>query len=148
MAATSERRASGSGGTDRVTLVHGAYRTGNLLIDDDRVSAVLDWELQVLGDPMYDVAYVLSDLNREGTPLLSNLVERDAFYRDYEAATGLAIDEDACRYYNALYAMRSVAFWMSASDLYAIGRSDDIRLARTAWSVPVVLERAARELGY
>ena len=47
--------------TDRVTLVHGAYRTGNLLIDHDRVSAVLDWELQVLGDPMYDVAYVLSD---------------------------------------------------------------------------------------
>ena len=134
--------------TDRVTLVHGAYRTGNLLIHEDRISAVLDWELQVLGDPMYDVAYVLSDLNREGTPLLSNLVEREAFYRDYEAATGLTIDEDACRYYSALYAMRSVAFWMSASGLYATGRSDDIRLARTAWSVPVVLERAARELGY
>jgi aminoglycoside phosphotransferase (APT) family kinase protein len=74
--------------TDRVTLVHGAYRTGNLLIHEDRISAVLDWELQVLGDPMYDVADVLSDLNREGTPLLSNLVEREAFYRDYEAATG------------------------------------------------------------
>ena len=134
--------------TDRLTLVHGAYRTGNLLIHQDRISAVLDWELQVLGDPMYDVAYVLSDLNREGTPLLSNLVERDAFFRDYEAATGLAIDEAACRYYNALYAMRSVAFWMSASGLYASGRSNDLRLARTAWSVPVVLERAARDLGY
>jgi aminoglycoside phosphotransferase (APT) family kinase protein len=133
---------------DRVTLVHGAYRTGNLLIDADRIAAVLDWELQVLGDPMYDVAYVLSDLNREGTELLSNLVARDAFFRDYERATGFAIDEGACRYYNALYAMRSVAFWMSASGLYASGRSDDIRLARTAWSIPVVLERAARELGY
>jgi len=132
----------------RVTLVHGAYRTGNLLIHEDRISAVLDWELQVLGDPMYDVAYVLSDLNREGTPLLSNLVERDAFFRDYEAATGFAIDEDVCRYYNALYAMRSVAFWMSASGLYASGRSQDIRLARTAWSVPAVLTRAARDLGY
>ncbi len=134
--------------TDRLTLVHGAYRTGNLLIHEDRVSAVLDWELQVIGDPMYDVAYVLSDLNREGTPLLSNLVARDAFFKDYEAATGFAIDEAACRYYNALYAMRSVAFWMSASGLYASGRSQDIRLARTAWSVPVVLARAARDLGY
>jgi aminoglycoside phosphotransferase (APT) family kinase protein len=132
----------------RTTLVHGAYRTGNLLIHDDRISAVLDWELQVLGDPMYDVAYVLSDLNREGTPLLSNLVDRDAFFRDYEAATGFAIDEKVCRYYNALYAMRSAAFWMSASGLYAAGRSHDLRLARTAWSVPVVLERAARDLGY
>ncbi len=134
--------------TERITLVHGAYRTGNLLIHEDRISAVLDWELQVLGDPMYDVAYVLSDLNREATPLLSNLVERDAFFRDYEAATGFTIDEEVCRYYNALYAMRSAAFWMSASGLYAAGRSDDLRLARTAWSVPVVLERAARELGY
>jgi len=132
----------------RVTLVHGAYRTGNLLIDDDRISAVLDWELQCLGDPLYDVAYVLSDLNREGTPLLSNLVPRDEFMRDYEAATGIVIDVDVCRYYDALYAMRSVAFWMSASGLYASGRSQDIRLARTAWSVPVVLERAARQLGY
>jgi aminoglycoside phosphotransferase (APT) family kinase protein len=134
--------------SDRLSLVHGAYRTGNVLIHEDRISAVLDWELQVIGDPMYDVAYVLSDLNREATPLLSNLVERDEFFRDYQALTGFVIDEAACRYYNALYAMRSVAFWMSASGLYASGRSNDIRLARTAWSVPVVLERAARDLGY
>ena len=68
--------------------------------------------------------------------------------RDYEAATGFTIDEEVCRYYNVLYAMRSAAFWMSASGLYAAGRSNDLRLARTAWSVPVVLERAARDLGY
>jgi hypothetical protein len=37
---------------------------------------------------------------------------------------------------------------MRASGLYATGRNDDLRRARTAWSVPVVLERAARELGY
>ena len=134
--------------TDRVCLVHGAYRTGNLLIDNDRVSAVLDWELQVLGDPMYDVAYVLSDLNREGTELLSNLVPRPAFFDAYEQAAGWAIDEEVCRYYEALYAMRSVAFWMSAAGLFAEGRSDDLRLARTAWSVPVVLGRAGALLGY
>jgi aminoglycoside phosphotransferase (APT) family kinase protein len=134
--------------SDRVCLVHGAYRTGNLLVHEDEISAVLDWELQVLGDPMYDVAYVLSDLNREDTALLSNLVDRDAFIRDYEAATGFTIDEAVCRYYNLLYAMRSVAFWMSASGLYASGRSNDIRLARTRWSVVDVLDRAAKELGY
>jgi len=134
--------------TDRLALVHGAYRTGNVLIHDDRVSAVLDWETQVIGDPMYDVAYVLSDLNREGTELLSNLVERDAFYRRYEEATGSKIDEEVCRYYQLLYAMRSAAFWMSASELFASGRNTDLRLARTAWSVPVVLDRAARDLGY
>ena len=134
--------------TERLVLVHGAYRTGNVLVHDDRVSAILDWELQVIGDPMYDVAYVLSDLNREGTELLSNVVDRDDFRRWYEAATSIEIDLDACRYYQLLYAMRSVAFWMSASDLYATGRSTDLRLARTHWSIPTVLARAARDLGY
>jgi aminoglycoside phosphotransferase (APT) family kinase protein len=134
--------------TERLTLVHGAYRTGNLLIDDDRVTAVLDWETEVIGDPMYDVAYVLSELNREGTELLSNLVERDDFRRRYEEGTGIAIDDKACDYYQLLYAMRSAAFWMSASGLYADGHTDDLRLARTAWSIPVVLDNAARALGY
>ena len=134
--------------TKRLTLVYGAYRTGNLLIDNDQISAVLDWELQVIGDPMYDVAYVLTDLNRAGSELLSHLVEREAFFRDYEKATGIEIDKAACQYYGMLYMLRSAAFWMSAAGLYASGRSEDIRLARTAWSVPVVLEGAARALGY
>jgi aminoglycoside phosphotransferase (APT) family kinase protein len=134
--------------TDQLVLVHGAYRTGNLLIDDDRVSAVLDWETEVIGDPMYDVAYVLSELNREGTDLLSNVVERGEFRRRYEAGTGIEIDDARCDYYQLLYAMRSAAFWMSASGLYASGANDDLRLARTAWSIPVVLDNAARALGY
>jgi aminoglycoside phosphotransferase (APT) family kinase protein len=94
------------------------------------------------------VAYVLSDLNREGTDLLSNLVDRDDFYRRYEAGTGFEIDDERCRWYELLYAMRSAAFWMSASGLFADGRSSDLRLARTAWSIPVVLDTAARRLGY
>lgn len=134
--------------TKRLALVHGAYRTGNLLIENDKVSAVLDWELEVIGDPMYDVAYVLTHLNREGSNLLSHLVEREAFFRDYEKATGIVIDEEVCRYYEMLYQLRSTAFWMSAAGLYAAGQSEDIRLARTAWSAPVVLEGAARALGY
>jgi hypothetical protein len=97
---------------------------------------------------MYDVTYVLSDLNREDTELLSNLVDRDEFYRDYESLTGFRIDDQLCRYYGALYQMRTVAFWMSSTGLYAGGRSQDIRLARTAWSASVILARVARELGY
>ena len=134
--------------TPELTLVHGAFRTGNVLIDDDRVSAVLDWELQVIGDPMYDVAYMLTELNREGTDLLSNVVPRELFFERYQEGTGIEIDEARCSYFQLLYAMRSAAFWMSAAGLYADGRNTDLRLARTEWSVTVALERAATELGY
>ena len=134
--------------TERLTLVHGAYRTGNVLIHEDHVSAILDWELQVIGDPMYDIAYMLTELNREGTELLSNVVPRELFFELYQQATGIEIDEERCAYYQLLYAMRSAAFWMSAAGLFADGANDDLRLARTHWSVTVALERAATELGY
>ena len=134
--------------TEQLTLVHGAYRTGNVLIHDDQVSAVLDWELQVIGDPMYDVAYVLTELNREDTELLSNVVPRELFFERYQQATGIEFDQARCAYCQLLYAMRSAAFWMSAAGLYADGSNSDLRLARTHWSVTVALERAATELGY
>jgi aminoglycoside phosphotransferase (APT) family kinase protein len=134
--------------TPRLAFVHGAYRTGNLMIKDDEVTAVIDWELQVIGDPMYDVAYVLSDLNREGSPLLSCVVDRQFFLDYYQQLTGLTVDLDACRYYEVLYMMRSTAFWLSGSSLFAEGKNHDLRLARTAYSVPVVLDMAARALGF
>ncbi len=128
--------------------MHGAYRTGNLIIRDDVIAAVIDWELQVIGDPMFDVAYVLSDLNREGSPLLSCVVEREFFLDCYQQATGLTVDLKTCRYYEILYLMRGAAFWISASSLFADGKSRDLRLARTTFSVPVVLNMAAKALGF
>ncbi len=42
------------------TIVHGDFRMDNTLIDDaDQVSAVLDWEMATLGDPLADVALML-----------------------------------------------------------------------------------------
>ena len=134
--------------TRRLAFVHGAYRTGNLIIKDDAIAAIIDWELQVIGDPMYDVAYVLSNLNREGSTLLSCVVEREFFLDYYQKLTGLTIDLEACRYYEILYMMRSTAFWLSASGLFAEGRNKDLRLARTTYSVPVVLDMAAKALGF
>lgn len=44
---------------NRVAIVHGDYRTNNLLLhpDEAQVLAILDWELSTLGDPLCDLAY-------------------------------------------------------------------------------------------
>lgn len=39
-------------------LVHGDMRNGNLIVDDDGVAAVVDWELAHVGDPMEDLAWL------------------------------------------------------------------------------------------
>jgi aminoglycoside phosphotransferase (APT) family kinase protein len=42
-------------------IVHGDFRLDNILVDaDDRVTAVLDWEMATLGDPLVDVAILIA----------------------------------------------------------------------------------------
>jgi len=44
-----------------VAIVHGDFRLDNLLVGgDDRITAVLDWEMATLGDPLADVALLLA----------------------------------------------------------------------------------------
>jgi len=38
-------------------LLHGDFRMGNLLIDENGLSAVLDWELSYIGDPLADISF-------------------------------------------------------------------------------------------
>jgi aminoglycoside phosphotransferase (APT) family kinase protein len=44
--------------SERLALVHGDYRMGNLLCDERDVVGVLDWELAHVGDPVEDLAWV------------------------------------------------------------------------------------------
>jgi aminoglycoside phosphotransferase (APT) family kinase protein len=42
---------------ERLSIVHGDVRNGNLIIDDQGLAAVLDWEVAKVGDPMEDLAW-------------------------------------------------------------------------------------------
>jgi aminoglycoside phosphotransferase (APT) family kinase protein len=50
----------------RMTLVHGDFRHGNLLISPQRVEAALDWELTHIGDPLEDIGWICTNTWRFG----------------------------------------------------------------------------------
>jgi aminoglycoside phosphotransferase (APT) family kinase protein len=46
-------------------IVHGDYRLDNVLVDGtDRITAVLDWEMSTLGDPLTDLALMVAYAER------------------------------------------------------------------------------------
>jgi aminoglycoside phosphotransferase (APT) family kinase protein len=85
----------------RTSIVHGDYRIDNVLFDGDgSLSAVLDWELATLGDPLADFSYLAMqwampadgaaglaglDLAALGIPTLDEIVEL------YSARSGVPV---------------------------------------------------------
>lgn len=75
-------------------LVHGDYRMGNIMVDENGLAGVLDWELSHLGDPHDDLAYGCMTVWRFGQ------LDRPAFgvgaleeyFAAYRQAGGAAVD--------------------------------------------------------
>ena len=93
---------------DRVSLVHGDYRNGNFLFDEDsaQITAILDWELAYLGDRHHDLAYLMlvgwGHDDSSGKYLCSGLLDAETLLARYESASGLAVDPDRLKYYTVL----------------------------------------------
>jgi aminoglycoside phosphotransferase (APT) family kinase protein len=122
----------------RLSVVHGDFRTGNYLFDegDCRITAWLDWELARLGDRHQDLAWSTSrafgTLAEDGkTLLVSGLMPESQFIEAYEAQSGLEVDRRSLNYYQVFNAYSMVAMTLGTS--YRVARNgkshQDILLA-------------------
>jgi aminoglycoside phosphotransferase (APT) family kinase protein len=75
-------------------LVHGDFRVGNIMYDQDGLTAVLDWEGAHAGDPLEDLAWFCVRVWRFGQNSLEagGLVHREDWIRAYETASGCHVD--------------------------------------------------------
>lgn len=90
---------------DRISLLHGDYRNGNFLFEEEtgEFVSVIDWELCYLGDRHSDLAYTMlpgwGSLDENGVFLVAGLVDTETFIAEYERRSGLSIDIDTLNYY-------------------------------------------------
>jgi hypothetical protein len=74
-------------------LVQGDTGPGNFLYAGGRITAIVDWELAHLGDPMDDIAWLSWRATQHGWP------DFPARLREYEAASGIIVDPTRVAYY-------------------------------------------------
>ncbi|HZG02462.1 MAG TPA: phosphotransferase family protein [Streptomyces sp.] len=61
------------------TIVHGDYRLDNVLVGaDDRIAAVLDWEMSTLGDPLTDLGLLVMYSRQRPVPGVPIATTREA----------------------------------------------------------------------
>lgn len=131
--------------TDRIALVHGDFRTGNFLFEDPaRITAMLDWELAHLGDPMEDVGWASMKF-WSGAGLVGGLLAPEAFYSGYEQASGNPVDRDRVFFYQVLGNVKMAV--IALSGVRAFGEGADLLLGLVGFLVPRLCEDIADQLG-
>ncbi len=81
-------------------VVHGDFRVGNLIVDDDGLAAVLDWELAHVGDPREDLGWLCVRAWRfGGDGEVGGFAPLDDLLDAYAEATGAPVNADAVRWW-------------------------------------------------
>jgi aminoglycoside phosphotransferase (APT) family kinase protein len=95
------------GPSQDVTLVHGDFRHGNLIIGSDGVRAVLDWELAHLGDPMEDLGWICVNSWRFGEidKPVGGFGTREELFAGYEE-TGRRVDVARVKFWEVMGTLR------------------------------------------
>lgn len=106
-------------------IVHGDYRSGNFLFTaDGEISAILDWEMCHVGDPLEDVAWALDPF----WPMTRHLPIDDGLTL-WEAASGTLIDREALRWWQLFSAVKACAIWTTAASSFASGKNREMTIA-------------------
>lgn len=93
--------------TANSVVVHGDFRLGNLIVDEQGLRAVLDWELVHLGDPFEDLGWMCVKAWRFGSGRpAAGVGTYDQLFDAYEGAGGGRVDADAVRWWEVLGTMK------------------------------------------
>jgi aminoglycoside phosphotransferase (APT) family kinase protein len=133
-------------------LVHGDFRLGNFIVDEDGLAAVIDWELAHLGDPAEDIGWLCIRSWRFGNDdhPVAGVGQLEDFIHAYESAGGAPVDRDRVRYWEAFgnvkwavicarQARDHLAGVRRSHELAALGR----RICEPEWDLLQLVEGAA-----
>jgi aminoglycoside phosphotransferase (APT) family kinase protein len=138
----------------RTTVVHGDYRLGNVMYartGPPRLTAILDWELAAIGDPLADLGYLMiswSERDDPPSPILDlspatrlpGFPGRADLAHRYAERTGTALD--ALDWYRVLAMWKAAIFLEGSYRRYRAGTTADPYFARLADGIPALAQRA------
>lgn len=111
-------------------LLHGDFRTGNFLVTEAGLSAILDWEFARWGSRYEDLAWISMRDWRFGVLGLpvGGFSARAPFYAAYEKHSGHAVDETLVHWYEVLSNLAWAVGSVAQAERYIYGGEEDLEL--------------------
>ncbi|BBG01330.1 MULTISPECIES: phosphotransferase family protein [Pseudonocardia] len=134
-------------------LVHADFRIGNVLLDDGRVTAVIDWELAHLGDPLFDLGYLAmpyyaGKFTGGGSSLVGGFAEAEWLAEMYATLRGVEVDPETVRTYTVLGTLSLIAIIGIGLRQFASGNTTDPRMAWNRFVLPDLRQDMIRLMGW
>ena len=129
-----------------VTLVHGDPKPGNFAFEGGEVSAVFDWELATIGDPLADLAWAEVNWTMPGNITSApGALPVDQLVERWEDLTGITARHRS--WYRGFQLLKLSTILLVAGHLFDAGHSDDLRFAQLAHAVHPMTQAGLREVG-
>ena len=104
---------------DKLAIVHADISERNVLVHEGVVTAILDWELWHVGDPMYDLAYI--------KPFIEHTLPWARFVELYESAGGGRVSMANEDYWYIFSKIRDSAMLSSGLRTFVDGRNRNLK---------------------
>ena len=128
------------------TLVHGDAKPGNFAFVGDQVSAVFDWEMTDVGDPLADIgylelmwAYPVGITSRPTAPSIDEILAR------YEERSGITLHHRP--WYRAFQAYKTAVILLVGAMLFEDGHTDDMRCFEMSLGIDFTTQPGLQDLG-
>ena len=117
--------------TTELTLVHGDFRHGNLMIGPDGVRAVLDWELTHIGDPAEDLGWICVNSWRFGEThkVVGGFGDVEDLVAGYAEAGGKGMTAERVKFWEMFGTLKWGIMCMSMYQTFATGSDRSVERA-------------------
>jgi len=115
----------------RIGLVHGDFRIGNVMFDERGLTAVIDWELSHIGDPLEDLGWMTVRawrFGRDDRPV-GGLCSREELWALYERESGVKVDVDAVLWWEIFGNWKWAVICVLQAASHKAGRVPNVELA-------------------
>ncbi|MFC5061650.1 phosphotransferase family protein [Actinomycetospora atypica] len=111
-------------------VVHGDFRHGNLLVGEDGLRGVLDWELAHVGDPREDLGWMCARVWRFGAaPEVGGFGSREDLFAGYDEVAGAAPDPAAVHWWEVFACVHWAVICRMQAQRHLSGAEPSVELA-------------------